>query len=57
LQIILLSTYDTYVKFACYNCGHTSGFAILEKRAFVKIMQNFPPTLIENSQAIDVMTT
>jgi len=36
--IILLSTYDTYVKFSCYNCGHTSGFAILEKGAFVKIM-------------------
>jgi hypothetical protein len=52
--IILLSTYDTYVKFSCYNCGHTSGFAMLEKGAFVK---KLPPTLIENSQATHVTTT
>ncbi len=55
--IIFFSTHDTYVKFSCYNCGHTSDFAILEKRVFAKIMQNLPPALIENFQTTHVMTT
>jgi hypothetical protein len=55
--IILLSTHDTYVKSACYNYEHTSGFAYWKKRAFVKIMQKLPPTLINVFQATHVMTT